>query len=108
MQSKTDNNSKKAAEKTEAQQNYVVMLTVMSSSFLIILLLIATLFFIGIVIVNDASGQHLEKLEFIQTLDPFLLVINCSMNLIFYVLSGRMYRKALVKAINLRLNKREN
>merc|ERR1712226_1169814 len=102
MQSKTDNNTKKDAEKTEAQQNYVFMLTVMSSSFLIILLLIATLFFIGIVIVNDASGQHLEKLELIQTLDPFFLLINCSMNFVFYALSGRMFREALVKAVSLR------
>ena len=107
MQSKTDATSKQDSNKLKAQQNYVVMLTVMSSSFLIILLLITTIYFIGIVIVSDTSGQHLDKLGFIQTLDPFLLLINCSMNFVFYALSGRMFREALAKAVNIRWRKRK-
>ena len=86
-------------KKAEAERDYVLMLLILTVSFLVFSLAAAVFVFLNIGLSSAPEPKKDDLLELSENLVAFCLVINNSLNFIFYFIGGKMFRKALFVAI---------
>ena len=82
--------------KRKCEKNYVVMLLFLTCSFLV---LISTVAVINVLSLETSanSSQNEDKKNFYEIATEIPMIMNNSLNFIFYAFSGRMFRKAFKK-----------
>ena len=88
--------SSQQERKKQTQRSYVMMLLALSCSFSILSLITTIGMSAGIFLY---LGGEAQKAEFATTLSTFSVVVNNSVNLLFYYMSGDMFKEALREAL---------
>ena len=94
----TDEKTKREQQKLQAERNYVIMLLFLTCSFLVFSLSVAITNFLYVyMLLSDEYA--IEQAFFVGTLSATSMLMNNSLNFIFYYLSGKMFREACRKAV---------
>ena len=93
----TAGNDEQAKRKLRAEKSYIVMLMFLTGSFLVFSLSVAVFNLLGIQIaLNDEYTQ--EQANFFAVMAENCMIMNNSLNFLFYFMSGEMFRTALKAA----------
>ena len=88
---KKDEKSEQEKRKMQAERNYVIMLLFLTCSFSLFLIM-------GAVFYQYSKNYKLEEATFFLVLAENSLIMNNSLNFVFYYMSGQMFRTAFKTA----------